>query len=142
AAGAPDTLACPDNEAAPPPEGAERESWMHVEISRIGHDEDVEAIATDLQRVLRDVRESVEDWERMRVQVRDIIDDLHASPPATVSAAELERGIAFLEWLAPDHVTFLRYRADQPQDRPPPTPPPGVPAPPTRRPRDQPRPAA
>ena len=36
---------CPDNESAEPPEGAERESWMHVEISRIGHDEDVDAIA-------------------------------------------------------------------------------------------------
>src|SRR5262249_40467956 len=117
-AGALDTLACPDNEAAPPPEGAERESWMHVEISRIGHDEDVEAIATDLQRVLRDVRESVEDWERMRVQVRDIIDDLRQSPPKTVPASELDRGIAFLEWLADDHFTFLGYREYELEDRP------------------------
>ena len=67
------TIACPDNESAAPPEGAERESWMHVEISRIGHDEDVDAIAADLQRVLRDVRESVEDWDRMRQQVDVIV---------------------------------------------------------------------
>jgi glutamate dehydrogenase len=105
-----ETLACPDMEAAQPPEGAERESWMHVEISRIGHDEDVDAITDDLQRVLRDVRESVEDWERMRQQVADIVQQLQDHPPSTVSKAEVERSIAFLEWLADDHFTFLGYR--------------------------------
>ena len=38
-------IACPDSESAAPPEGAERESWMHIEISRVGHDEDVDEIA-------------------------------------------------------------------------------------------------
>src|SRR3954469_11513074 len=71
-----EAIACPDNESASPPEGAERESWMHVEISRIGHDEDVDAIANDVQRVLRDVRECVEDWERMRQQVTEIVQNL------------------------------------------------------------------
>src|SRR6478672_4065735 len=84
------TIVCPDNESAPPSDGAERESWMHVEISRIGHDEDTDAIAAELQRVLRDVRESVEDWELMRLQVRDVIGDLRKDPPASVSATEVE----------------------------------------------------
>ena len=53
---------------------------MHIEISRIGHDEDVEAIAADVQRVLRDVRESVEDWERMRQQVTEIVGELRDRP--------------------------------------------------------------
>jgi glutamate dehydrogenase len=105
-----ESIACPDNESAPPTDGSERESWMHVEISRIGHDEDMDAIATHLQRVLRDVRESVEDWERMRLQVRDIIGDLRATPPSSLSATELGRGVAFLEWLADEHFTFLGYR--------------------------------
>ena len=83
---------------------------MHVEISRIGHDEDMDAIAAELQRVLRDVRESVEDWERMRLQVRDVIGDLRKNPPVSVSATELERSVAFLEWLADEHFTFLGYR--------------------------------
>src|SRR3954447_3866727 len=103
-------LACPDNEPAEPPEGAERESWMHVEISRIGHDEDVDAIALDVERVLRDVRESVEDWDRMRQQAGVIVEELRSDPPSSISAQELERGVAFLEWLCADHFTFLGYR--------------------------------
>jgi glutamate dehydrogenase len=103
-------IACPDNVSQAPAGDAERESWMHVEISRIGHDEDVEAIAVDLQRVLRDVRESVEDWDRMRQQVTEIVADLADEPPSTLSADEIERGRAFLEWLADDHFTFLGYR--------------------------------
>jgi glutamate dehydrogenase len=109
-AGSLEMVACPDNESAAPPEGAERESWMHVEISRIGHDEDVDAIAADLQRVLRDVRESVEDWPRMQQQVTEIVDHLRAEPPPTVPPDEIDQGVAFLEWLADDHFTFLGYR--------------------------------
>jgi glutamate dehydrogenase len=105
-----EVIASPDNESAPPPEGAERESWMHVEISRIGHDEDVDAIALDVQRVLRDVRESVEDWGRMSQQAGVIVEELRADPPTSISAEELERGVAFLEWLCADHFTFLGYR--------------------------------
>ncbi|HEX3297111.1 MAG TPA: NAD-glutamate dehydrogenase domain-containing protein, partial [Nocardioides sp.] len=105
-----EAIACPDSESATPPEGAERESWMHIEISRIGHDEDVEAIAADLQRVLRDVRESVEDWDRMRQQVTEIVGELEADPPTVLSGDEVERGRAFLQWLADDHFTFLGYR--------------------------------
>ncbi len=105
-----ESITCPDNESANPPDGAERESWMHVEISRVGHDEDVEAIAGDLQRVLRDVRESVEDWPRMQQQVTEIIHTLKAEPPPALSPAEIERGTAFLEWLGDDHFTFLGYR--------------------------------
>src|SRR3954454_20015060 len=103
-------IACPDSESSEPPEGAERESWMHIEISRVGHDEDVEEIASHLQRVLRDVRESVEDWPRMRQQVTEIVAELRAEPPPTISTEELESGLAFLEWLGDDHFTFLGYR--------------------------------
>src|SRR3954449_13576116 len=103
-------IACPDSESSTPPEGAERESWMHVEISRVRHEENVQEIASLLQRVLRDVRESVEDWPRMRQQVTEIVAELRAEPPPTISAEELERGLAFLEWLGDDHFTFLGYR--------------------------------
>jgi glutamate dehydrogenase len=105
-----ESIACPDNEAAPPPEPAERESWMHVEISRIGHDEDTDAIVADLQRVLRDVRESVEDWGRMRQAVDEVVSELRAGPPSTLPQDEVDRGVEFLEWLADDHFTFLGYR--------------------------------
>jgi glutamate dehydrogenase len=103
-------VACPDNESAEPSEGAARESWMHVEISRIGRDEDVAAITADLERVLRDVRESVEDWGRMRQQIGEIVDDLTTRPPSSIAQDELDRSVAFLNWLADDHFTLLGYR--------------------------------
>jgi glutamate dehydrogenase len=103
-------VACPDNESADPPEGAARESWMHVEISRIGHDEDPEEIAAELEHVLRDVRESVEDWGRMRQQIGEIVEELTTTPPPSVDRQEVERSVAFLNWLAEDHFTLLGYR--------------------------------
>src|SRR3954451_22398115 len=105
-----ESVACPGSESAVPPAGAERESWMHVEISRIGHDEDVDEIAADLDRVLRDVRESVEDWGRMRQTVDEVVAELRSSPPSTLPASEVGQGVEFLEWLADDHFTFLGYR--------------------------------
>ena len=54
------------------PEGeAVRESWMHVEIDRLPEGDDPDAIVEDIQRVLRDVREAVEDWRKMHAQVDD-----------------------------------------------------------------------
>ena len=47
-----------------------RESWMHVEIDRLGEDDDPAAIVEDIQRVLRDVREAVEDWAKMHAAGR------------------------------------------------------------------------
>ena len=72
---------CPTTSRQSRPSRCERESWMHVEISRIGHDEDVDAIAADLQRVLHDVREAVEDWDRMQQQAGRSSSELRADPP-------------------------------------------------------------
>ncbi len=41
---------------------------MHIEISRLGPDEDPHEIEEALQKVLREVRDSVEDWDKMRAQ--------------------------------------------------------------------------
>ncbi|WP_416953924.1 NAD-glutamate dehydrogenase [Nocardioides sp. T5] len=90
-------------------EGAE--SWMHVEIDRTDDDEAAE-ITEGLQRVLRDVRESVEDWEKMHAQVLAVVAELDQDPPP-LSAEELRQGRDFLTWLADDHFTFLGYREYQ-----------------------------
>ena len=86
-----------------------RESWMHIEIDRIPEDEDISAIEAALQNVLRDVREAVEDWERMHAQVLSIVAELATEPPP-LSTEEIAQGRALLEWLADDHFTFLGYR--------------------------------
>ncbi len=92
-----------------------RESWMHLEIDRIGADE-VASLEANLQKVLTDVREAVEDWRRMHDRLDSLVADLETSPPS-LPAEELEQGIAFLKWLGEDHFTFLGYREYQLEGR-------------------------
>ena len=68
------------------PEGeAVRESWMHVEIDRLPEGEDLRAVVDDIQRVLRDVREAVEDWRKMHAEVAAVVADLREDPPPLVA---------------------------------------------------------
>ena len=92
------------------PEGeAVRESWMHVEIDRLPEGDDPDEIIEQLQRVLRDVRESVEDWRKMHAQVEDVVAGLRADPPP-LDEEEVRQAADLLEWLAADHFTFLGYK--------------------------------
>ncbi|WP_245565189.1 NAD-glutamate dehydrogenase [Nocardioides insulae] len=92
-----------------PAEGLVRESWMHVEIDRLA-EADEDALVGDLLRVLRDVREAVEDWDKMADRLDGIVADLRSDPPSSVDAEELRQSTDLLEWLADDHFTFLGFR--------------------------------
>ncbi len=98
-----------DDGSSAPEDDAVRESWMHVEIDRIREDDDPADIVDAVQRVLRDVRESVEDWERMHAQIKDIVDGLHADPPP-LDPDEVRQAADLLSWLSDEHFTFLGYR--------------------------------
>ncbi len=89
---------------------AVRESWMHVEIDRIPEGDDVAAIVDSVQRVLRDVRESVEDWDKMHNQVADIVHELTTEPPPCVDSDDALQARDLLQWLAEGNFTFLGYR--------------------------------
>ena len=97
-----------DLTATPPPE-TELESWMHVEIDRETDEEDLEQITADLQRVLRDVREAVEDWPKMRTRALRIADELRDDPPP-LPDEEVAEAEELMRWLADEHFTFLGYR--------------------------------
>ncbi|MCX5199664.1 NAD-glutamate dehydrogenase [Streptomyces sp. NBC_00249] len=87
------------------------ESWIHVEIDRETDKADLKQITGDLQRVLSDVRESVEDWEKMRDAALRIAEGLPEEPTAPdLREYELEEARELLRWLADDHFTFLGYR--------------------------------
>ena len=101
--------------------GAGIESWMHVEIDRQGGEAEQQALTKGLQRVLSDVRESVEDWPKMRLDCLQIVADLETDPPTAVDPEEVVQTRRLLLWLADDHFTFLGYReytlgADDGQD--------------------------
>ncbi|MEU9924590.1 NAD-glutamate dehydrogenase [Streptomyces griseoluteus] len=93
------------------PHDAYVESWIHVEIDRETDRADLKQISADLLRVLSDVRESVEDWEKMREAAVRIADGLPDEPrPADLPAAEVDEARELLCWLSADHFTFLGYR--------------------------------
>ncbi|HET6937650.1 MAG TPA: NAD-glutamate dehydrogenase [Nocardioides sp.] len=103
-------------EARPVPDGslepegeAIRESWMHVEVDRLPDGDDPSAIVEDIQRVLRDVREAVEDWGKMHAKVEELVTGLRTDPPP-LDGEEVRQAAEFLEWLGSEHFTFLGYK--------------------------------
>ncbi|MCX4505691.1 NAD-glutamate dehydrogenase [Streptomyces anulatus] len=92
------------------PHDALVESWIHVEIDRETDRADLQQITTDLLRVLSDVRETVEDWGKMRDAALRIADDLPGEPLDDLADEEVEEARELLRWLAADHFTFLGYR--------------------------------
>jgi glutamate dehydrogenase len=87
------------------------ESWIHVEMDRETDRADLKQITADLLRVLSDVRECVEDWEKMRDAALRIADELPSEPTASdVDASDVEEARELLRWLSADHFTFLGYR--------------------------------
>ncbi|MEO3935974.1 NAD-glutamate dehydrogenase [Dermatophilaceae bacterium Soc4.6] len=100
-----------DSDPVPVPEpGTSTESWMHLEIDRVGSDDERAAIATSLRQVLADVRDAVDDWPRMWARCAQIAGQLRAQPPAGVPTEEATSTARFLDWLADHHFTFLGYR--------------------------------
>ncbi|MGW5432081.1 NAD-glutamate dehydrogenase [Streptomyces sp. NPDC004059] len=96
------------------PHDAYFESWIHVEIDRETDRADLKQITADLLRVLSDVREAVEDWEKMRDAATRIAGDLESEPvPGDLPRPEVEEARELLRWLADDHFTFLGYREYQ-----------------------------
>ena len=86
-----------------------RESWIHVEIDRLSQPDQLSQIESDLLRVLRDVRESVEDWPKILSMASDVARSLRAEPPP-LPPAEINEAEELFDWLVDDHFTFLGYR--------------------------------
>ncbi|MEU5437112.1 NAD-glutamate dehydrogenase [Streptomyces sp. NPDC020719] len=93
------------------PHDALVESWIHVEIDRETDRADLKQITADLLRVLSDVREAVEDWEKMRDAALRIADELPKEPKAgDLRDEEVDEARELLRWLSDDHFTFLGFR--------------------------------
>ncbi|ROZ69023.1 NAD-glutamate dehydrogenase [Ramlibacter sp. WS9] len=89
--------------------GVPRESWMHIEVDRLVDDEQRDALAAGIERVLADVRAAVTDWKPMLAKLADAIAELEGAP-ATVPAAAVAESREFLRWLEDGHMTLLGYR--------------------------------
>ena len=87
------------------------ESWMHIEIDRLRDDTAAEEVHDLVANVLRDVRECVEDWQKMRGAALRLADEFksdgHRLP---VPDKDLTDAVDLLRWLADDQFIFLGYR--------------------------------
>jgi len=93
--------------AAGTPAPGKVESLIMVECDRIVSGAERDALATELDQVLADVRAAVHDWQAMCQRVRATCEAAARSPLPTTTRNE---GIAFLEWLEDQHFTFLGAR--------------------------------
>ena len=59
--------------------------------------------------VFADVHAAVRDWKPMLARLAESREELIANPPR-LPASELEENVAFLDWLADNHLTFLGCR--------------------------------
>jgi glutamate dehydrogenase len=107
----------PAADAAEPPEGAAAESWMYVEIDLITDPIRARELDDRLSSVLGDVREVVEDADKMAETARQLAAGLEADT-LKLPAEEVAEGAKLLRWLASGHFTFLGYRRFELVDNP------------------------
>ena len=87
-------------------EKTKRESMMYIELDRVDA-RDRQELATDLKRVLDDVRLAVRDWPKLQGQMRE--DAGKVSDP---------EGAALLNWFADGAMTLLGYQVEKPYEQP------------------------
>ncbi|MFC5948149.1 NAD-glutamate dehydrogenase [Pseudonocardia lutea] len=102
----------PDADPADPPRGTLAESWMRLDLSGAV---DPDLLTEELRDALHDVREIVEDGDRMERRIQTLADELLAEELVprgvrTDRGSERHEVAQFLRWLADGHFTFLGYR--------------------------------
>ncbi|MDR3220641.1 MAG: NAD-glutamate dehydrogenase [Candidatus Accumulibacter sp.] len=84
--------------------GTQTESWTHLEIDRIGGNNVIEALRTEIADVLADIRAAVDDFAEMRQRVETAIGDL-----GSAKSDDNEEIVEFLRWAASENFIFLGY---------------------------------
>ncbi|QGK69166.1 NAD-glutamate dehydrogenase [Allosaccharopolyspora coralli] len=102
-----------DADPSSPPADALAESWMYVEVDQVTDPERARTLEQGLGTVLNDVREVVEDTERMISTARGLAESLEENPPSSVDQGHAADGAGLLRWLADGHFTFLGYRHNE-----------------------------
>ncbi|MBX9911759.1 MAG: NAD-glutamate dehydrogenase, partial [Beijerinckiaceae bacterium] len=92
------------------PEGARRESLIHIHLDRIDTPEAREKLEAGLMRVYSDVAMAVDDWAAMRGRITEVIQAYRTNPPP-LPEDEVSEALQFLEWIAGDNFTLLGIRA-------------------------------
>ncbi|MFI5588097.1 NAD-glutamate dehydrogenase [Amycolatopsis sp. NPDC051758] len=107
----------PDADPGEPPANSAAESWMYIEIDFVTDPNRARELDNRLSSVLGDVREVVEDAEKMAQTACQLAEELETNPPQ-LPQAEVAEGARLLRWLADGHFTFLGYRRYELVDNP------------------------
>ncbi len=92
------------------PEGARRESLIHIHLDRLDTPQARQRLLDGLAKVYADVRVAVADWSSMRARVSETILAYKANPPP-LAEDEVTEAVQFLEWIAAENFTLLGVRA-------------------------------
>ena len=90
-------------------QGACDEAIIHVEVDRQTEKEILKDLNDDVESVIKEISFAVEDWQPMRNQLLQIIDELQTNPPP-IDSESLDQSVDFLDWISDDHFTMLGYR--------------------------------
>lgn len=88
------------------------EALVHMEIDRETDQTMLQTLQESLTRILQDVQLIVQDWQKMREQLFNALEELEKLKQSKIPipAEEFEESKAFLLWLVDNHFTFLGYR--------------------------------
>lgn len=89
-------------------EGYDRVSIMHVHTEAMSA-EAAERLTTELEAILKQVRDAVTDWRPMLARLEQTITDYRYNPPS-LDTETLNEAVSFLEWLRDENFTFLGMR--------------------------------
>ena len=91
------------------PYGVPRESFIHLQIRKLGPQPPQPVIEQALASVLSDVKTVVSDFSAMTVRLKLAIEQLEREPPPATAETNFE-SIAFLRWLSANNFIFLGVR--------------------------------
>lgn len=85
------------------------ESVMHIEITAMSDQKELEELHAKLKQVTDFVTTSVEDWKPILKKVEETSKNLALAPKA-VTRAEVKEAQSFLKWMTENNFTLLGYR--------------------------------
>jgi glutamate dehydrogenase len=90
--------------------GRALESCVFLEIDRCAGEKLHLQLERGLIGILEDVRAVTADWKSLIAQLAETVAVLQTGPPPGVPESESGEAVAFLNWMANNHFTFLGYR--------------------------------
>lgn len=86
-----------------------RESFIHVETDRQTEKKIIQELTNDIEHVLHEVQSAVDDWQKMKDQMTQVIAQT-SNQSLPIEQEQRNEDLAFLQWLNNDNFTFLGFR--------------------------------